>query len=147
MRKIFTVIFFSIGFVILLVACQGEIDQKNELDVKASQQNLSSLLNGVSIKMEKESYPTSTKSLILKVENNGESQFDSPSFFLLEKKIDEIWYEFPDKIEAHYANGLDLRPGETSTLEIFIKDLKYNLTPGEYRAVLNGMAAPFEVKK
>nr|WP_155894716.1 MULTISPECIES: hypothetical protein [Bacillaceae] len=36
-------------------------------------------------------------------------------------------------------------PGELSSMGFDVKDLKYELAPGEYRATISGLAAPFEV--
>ena len=49
------------------------------------------------------------------------------------------------KADYFTEEGIVYFPGESS-MGIVINDLKYALTPGQYRATIEGIAAPFDVK-
>ncbi|WP_415874103.1 immunoglobulin-like domain-containing protein [Domibacillus aminovorans] len=61
--------------------------------------------------------------------------------------MNDTWYEFPYKATMFTAEGPVLRPGGTTSLSLLANELKYELTPGEYRATLGGFTAPFEIIK
>jgi len=63
----------------------------------------------------------------------------------LEKNVKDTWYRVPMKEEAFTGQGIIHPPNKMSSLSLNVNDLKYKLTPGEYRATIDGLAAPFSV--
>jgi hypothetical protein len=50
------------------------------------------------------------------------------------------------KADSFTKEGIVYFPGESS-MGIVINDLKYALTPGQYQATIEGLAAPFDVRE
>lgn len=140
--------FFLVNLIILmlsLAACQSNAQQETELTKKAPIQELPNTKNGLVFETEKEKYTTSSEEIVLNIHNEGENEFTTGTHFLLEKKVDGTWYEFPDDLEAVDADALIVFAGETGSIDISVSDLTYDLTSGEYRAKHGNAAAPFEV--
>ncbi|OLS03218.1 immunoglobulin-like domain-containing protein [Tissierella creatinophila] len=58
--------------------------------------------------------------------------------FILEKKIDGIWYEYPIVIDGEYGFkdiGYELPPGEEREFKVDWQWLYGELEPGEYRII------------
>ena len=63
----------------------------------------------------------------------------------LEKKVEDTWYKVPMKASAFTEQGIIHSPNKLSSLVLDVNDLRHELTPGEYRATIGGLAAPFIV--
>lgn len=131
-------------FFFILGGCQS---QAENLNVKAEIQELPSEKDGVSLFTEKEQYTTSADTIKVFHKNDSQSEVNSAKAIFIEKKVDGIWFEFP-YARAHFEDILlSLSPGEEHYLTIEVNTLENNLTPGQYRAVHRGLAAPFEIIK
>jgi len=128
---------------LLLTACSQTTDKK--LTDKSSEQNFPSSKDGVTLMTEKEQYTTSADTITVMIENNSSNEFTTGTHLFLEKKVDGIWYEFPYKVNEFTEAAMVHVPGETSAMALSVDELKYELNPGEYRATVGGLAAPFEV--
>ncbi|MCM3758284.1 hypothetical protein M3197_12510 [Sporosarcina aquimarina] len=101
--------------------------------------------NGVTIQTEKAEYPTSVKEIIVKIHNDSNQEYITGSHLLLEKKVKDTWYNVPMKSKSVRLKAVIHSPNKLSSLGLDVNDLKYRLTPGEYRATTDELAAPFKV--
>ncbi|OAH58708.1 hypothetical protein AWH48_17110 [Domibacillus aminovorans] len=150
MKKYSLVAFCFAALFLLITGCQpdGPQDTKNSdthLIEEAPAQESPNSENGVTIKTEKAQYTTSVERIIIEIRNDSNTQYDTGTQVFLEKKIEDIWYKVPMKADSFTEEGIVHFPGELSSMGFDVNDLKYELTPGEYRAILDGLAAPFEV--
>lgn len=142
------ILFFSvvIAFCLLLTACQSDTQPEQDIELaEAPIQELDKSNDEFSVEIEKEVYTTSDDQIVLRVSNESEEEQDSTTYIFLEKKIGDTWYEFPYDFSAFDTIAQTYLPGETHSLELSVDDLAHELTPGEYRATLGNIAAPFEV--
>lgn len=80
----------------------------------------------------------SSDGLILVLENNSEKECIYGEFFILEKKLDNKWYEVPVTIEGNYGFndiGYQLNPGDEQQWEVNWQWLYGSLAKGEYRII------------
>ena len=76
--------------------------------------------------------------MTVEFENNSDSQCTYGEYYLLEKKINDIWYQVPVAIDGNYgftSIGYDLDSGESRELKIDWDWLYGSLDTGEYRVV------------
>lgn len=141
-------------FVVLLFAslagCQntdtGASSNTNDnLTEKADTQELPSEKDGVSFSSQKEEYTTSADTLTFIAENTSDTKVKSDYAVFIEKNIDGTWYKSP-YTQASFPEPLRYLPsGESHTFEVQVAELENELTSGQYRAIHEGLAAPFEV--
>jgi len=125
-----------------MTGCQTDDSYlKNEAP---TQQRLNSE-NGVTIQTEKAEYPTSINKIIVEIRNDSNEEFTTGIHIFLEKKVKDVWFEVPMKADGFNDIGMIHAPNKLSSLTLTVDDLKYKLTPGEYRATIGELAAPFEV--
>ncbi|OCA92578.1 immunoglobulin-like domain-containing protein [Pseudobacillus wudalianchiensis] len=135
----------AFGFAVLLLFLAGCQADRLYLKKEAVAQKRPISKNGIAIKTEKAEYPTSIKQIIVKLRNDSNKEYTTGVHVFLEKKVEDTWYEVPMKAESFTLQGMLHRPNESSSLVLSVNDLKYKLTPGEYRATVGEFAAPFEV--
>lgn len=132
--------------------------ENEKLTQKAEQQELTSSQHGIIFALEKEQFLTSDKELIVNIQNDSNLEFLYGRHFLIQKKIDGIWYSIPFKNNVFEDIGLILRPNESSQITISLERLESELSPGEHRLLksfeINSelskekkftLAAPFKV--
>lgn len=130
-------------FVLFLTACQTNGTPSNLKEAEV--QDLSTATGEVQIKTEKYTYPSETDEIKLLITNNSPDGLYGFSFGL-EKKFEGFWYEFPIKDSGTIdAIGGYQSPHATSHLTLSTGELKYDLSPGSYRATFLGMASEFTV--
>lgn len=97
-----------------------------------------------SVEMEQREYPATAKELTILIQAKVEGVTGGEGF-LLEKKRFGTWCRFPLKEESEnpIMTTFSIHEASPKTLEVDL--LKYELTPGEYRAVYFTVAAPFRV--
>lgn len=150
MKKYSLAAFCFAALFLLITGCQPDDpqDTKNldtHLTEEAPAQERPNSENGVTIKAEKAQYTTSVEKIIVEIQNDSNIEYDTGTQIFLEKKIDGIWYKVPMKADSFTEEGIVHFPGELSSMGIDINELKYALTPGQYRAILDGLAAPFKI--
>lgn len=130
-------------FVLFLTACQTSGTSSNLKEAEV--QELSTAKGEVQIKTEKDTYPSTMDKIVLLVTNNSEEEL-AGAFFELEKALEGTWYEFPIKDSGPIdAIGGYQSPHANSHLTLSTGELKYDLSPGSYRATFLGMASEFTV--
>lgn len=130
-------------FVLFLTACQTNDTPSNLKEAEV--QDLPPEKGEVEIKTEKDTYPSETSEIKLLITNNSPDGLYGSSFGL-EKKFEEVWYEFPLKDSGPIdAIGGYQSPHATSKLTLSTEELQYGLSPGSYRATFMGMASEFNV--
>lgn len=153
MKKHSLITFCFIVLLLFLTGCQSdnfptqkdlESESVSYLTEEASVQELPSSKNGVTIATEKAQYPQSVETIIIKIQNDSDTEFSTGTEAGLEKKVEGTWYKVPMKKLVYTEEAIIHFPGESS-MGIDTNDLKYALTPGQYRATVEGLAAPFEV--
>ena len=137
--------FASFCFAVLLIFISGCQADDSYLKEEATAQKRSNSENGVTIKTEKAEYPTSVQEIIVEIQNDNNKEYTTGIHVFLEKKVADTWYKVPMKEEAFTNQGIIHSPNKLSSLSLNVNDLKNKLTPGEYRATIGGLAAPFEV--
>ncbi|GGD76435.1 immunoglobulin-like domain-containing protein [Paenibacillus nasutitermitis] len=137
--------FAAFCFALLLLFITGCQTDDSYLKEEALAQKRPDSENGVTIKTEKTEYPTSIKVIIVEIRNDSNKEYTTGIHVFLEKKLEDTWYEVPMKADSFTDEGIIHSPNKLSSLGLNISDLKYKLTPGEYRATIGGLAAPFEV--
>lgn len=124
---------------VFLVACQ-----QNNLE-EAEVQEMPSSKDGIQIKTEKDTYTQDTVKIVLVITNESNEELNS-TFFELEKKVEGQWHKFPVKESGPIdAVGGYQPPNSTSEIVFLTDKLKYDLSPGSYRANFAGMATEFRV--
>lgn len=129
--------------IVFLTACQSPESQLTE---KAQIQEQPQSENGVMVTAEQEVYKTNADNIMVLIHNDSDEEFSTGVHLFLEKKVGDMWYEFPYDHDVFTAEAMIIMPGETSELSISVDELEYDLTPGEYRGTINGLAAPFRVE-
>ncbi|MGE6367768.1 immunoglobulin-like domain-containing protein [Planococcus kocurii] len=99
----------------------------------------------VMIKTEKSEYPTTVENITIVLTNEGTEEYSTGLDVFLEKEVEDKWFRVPMKEEFFTEPATSLAPGDTTEMVFNIEDLSYDLTPGEYRATLNGLGAPFTI--
>lgn len=134
----------------MLVGCEektsnpvGEVQKVVILTHKAEIQEVPSSRDGITLEMEKVQYKPYDKEITLNVINESTKDLTEGNHFYLQKKENGIWFEIPYKKKMFTEEGLIIREKASMTLKV--SELKYEFSPGEYRAVFNKLAAPFEV--
>lgn len=82
--------------------------------------------------------------LTLVIENNSNNNCIYGEFFLLEKKVNEIWYQVPVAISEDYgfdSIGYELNPGDRNEVKIDWEWLYGSIGSGEYRIVKDVLKA------
>ena len=134
---------FCLALLLLFITgCQAD---DSNLKEEALAQKRPDSENGVTIQTEKAEYPTSIKEVIVEIQNNSNTEYMTGIHVFLEKKVEDTWYKLPMKAEAFTDQGIIHSPNKLSSLVLNVNDLKYKLTPGEYRATIGVLAAPFKI--
>ncbi|MFD2683124.1 immunoglobulin-like domain-containing protein [Bacillus seohaeanensis] len=139
MKKYPLAVFCFALLLIFFSGCRAPLTEEAPVQKRADSKN------GITIKTEKVEYPTSVKKIIVKIQNDSPKEFSTGIHVFLEKKVKDTWYKVPMKDESFTELGFMHPPNKSSTLVLNVNDLKYKLTPGEYRATIGELAAPFEV--
>lgn len=150
MKKISLITFCFATLLLFVTGCQADNhqatkDYDSHLTEEAPAQERKSSENSVTVTTEKEQYPTSVEKIIVKIQNDSNTEYSTGTHVFLEKKVEDVWYNVPMKADFFTEQGIGHPPGEMSTMGFDVDDLKYELTPGQYRATIEGLAAPFEV--
>lgn len=138
-------LFVSFCLALLLLFITGCQSDDSYLKEKASAQERPDSENGVTIQTEKAEYPTSIKEIIVEIHNESNNEYVTGVHIFLERKVADTWFKVPMKADAFNDLGMIHSPNKISTLALNVNDLKYQLTPGEYRATIDGLAASFEI--
>ncbi|MGN7409947.1 immunoglobulin-like domain-containing protein [Sporosarcina sp. SAFN-010] len=138
-------IFTAFCIALILVCFTWYQADDSHLKEEAPSQKRPDSENGVTIKTEKAEYPTSIKKIIVNIQNDSNQVYTTGTHVFLEKKVRNTWYNVPMKSEFFTLKGLIHPPNKLSSIVLDVEGLKYKLTPGEYRAIIDGLAAPFEV--
>lgn len=153
MKKHSFITFCFTALLLFITGCQSDNSQaKKDSDSKANSHLTEKALvqespgskNGVTITTEKAQYPQSVETIIIKIQNDSSEDFTTGTHVFLEKKAGDTWYKVPMKAEFFTEEAIVHFPGESS-MGFSADDLKYDLTPGHYRATIEGLAAPFEI--
>lgn len=150
-----------VTFTVILAACSNNEQSSKEkiitkdhmdepkisLKEEVSSQKRSDSENGITIQTEKTEYPISIQNIIVEIRNDSNEEFMTGIHIFLEKKVEDTWYQVPMKDSDFTEQGIIHPPNELSSLGLDVNDLRYKLTPGEYRATIGGLAAPFIVVK
>ncbi|OAH53924.1 hypothetical protein AWH48_11695 [Domibacillus aminovorans] len=150
MKKYSLAAFCFTALILLITGCQPDDSQSTKdsdiyLTEEAPAQERPNSENGVTIKTEKAQYPTSVKDITVIIQNDSNTKYTTGIHIFLEKEVEDTWYRVPMKADSFTEPALVHPPDESSSMDFNVIDLKYELTPGKYRATLNGLAAPFEV--
>ncbi|MFL0364579.1 immunoglobulin-like domain-containing protein [Pseudobacillus sp. 179-B 2D1 NHS] len=140
-KKYSFIVFCFISLLLVFTGCQTN-DSNLE---KSPAQKRSESENGVTIKTEKAEYPISVKTITVEIQNDSNEEYMTGAHVFLEKKVEGIWRTVPMKAESFTEQGIIHPPNKLSSLDLNVNDLKYKLTPGEYRATIGELAAPFKV--
>jgi len=113
-------------------------DMDNAYDLKPTKYETVNNLEGITMSVKEGTASSTGLSLIF--ENNSESQCQCiyGEYFVLEKKLDEKWYEVPVTFEGDYGFediGYELNPGDSGEWTVDWKWLYGSLDAGEYRIV------------
>lgn len=144
---------FAFCFASLLLfttGCQSDDNQPDKgsnshFTQEASTQEIPISKDGFSLEIEKAQYPASTENITLTFQNDSNKEYETGIHVFLEKNVNDMWYKVPLKDDTVTLPSALHRPGTSSKFTFETKDLKYKLTPGEYRATFGGLAAPFKV--
>ncbi|WP_342754516.1 immunoglobulin-like domain-containing protein [Bacillus sp. PK3_68] len=101
--------------------------------------------NRVTIKTEKAKYPAAVKAITVEIYNESDKEYMTGAHVFLVKKVDGIWRKVPMKAKGFTEQGMIHPPNEVSSLSLNVDDLNYELTPGEYQALIGALAAPFKI--
>jgi hypothetical protein len=124
---------------LFFTGCQASLKEEAPIQKRPDSEN------GVTIKTERDEYPTSIKKIIVIIQNNSNKEFTTGIHLTLEKKVKDTWYKVPMKAEYSTEQGISHPPNESSSLGLNVNDLKHKLSHGKYRAIAGELAAPFEV--
>jgi len=141
MKKYSQITFCFAVLLLFLTACQLD----SNLTEESTAQELPNSENNVSVATEKAQYSTSVEKIIVDIQNDSNIDFNTGTHVFLDKKVDDTWYNVPMKADFFTEAGLIHSAGGTSSIVFDVKNLKYELTVGEYRATINGLAAPFKI--
>lgn len=133
-----------ICFLSLLLVFTGCQTSDSNLEESPAQIRSDSESN-VTIKTEKAEYPTTTKTIIVEIQNDRNEDYVTGAHVFLEREVEGTWRKVPMKAEFFTEEGVVHPPNKVSSLSLNVNDLDYKITPGEYRATIGGLAAPFEV--
>lgn len=152
MKKYSLITFCFATLLLFVTGCQADNHQATKdydsyLTEEVPAQERKSSENSVTVTTEKEQYPTSVEKIIVEIQNDSNTEHMTGAHVFLEKKVEDVWYSLPMKADSDSftQEGIVHPPGELSTMGFGVDDLKYELTPGQYRATIGGLAAPFEV--
>lgn len=140
-KKYPLIAFCLAALLLLLTGCQAD---DSNLEESPAQKRPDSE-NGVTIKTEKAKYSTTVKTIVVEIQNDNNEENMTGTHVFLEKKVEGLWRKVPMKAESFSEEGIIHPPNKLSSLDLNINDLKYELSPGEYRATIGGLAAPFKV--
>lgn len=111
-------------------------DTDNEHKLKSTKYETVNNLEGVTMTVKEGTVSSTGLSLIF--ENNSESRCIYGEAFVLEKKLDDKWYEVPVVLEGDYGFediGYELNPGDQREWTVDWEWLYGSLDAGEYRIV------------
>jgi hypothetical protein len=145
MRKILALIMAALLSIVALGGCmnkgatpfdgtKGETENANDL-VPTKYETVNDL-EGVTMTVK--GGTVSPNGLTLTIENNSDINCIYGQFFLLEKKLDDKWYEVPVTIEGDYGFediGYELAPGDKQEWETDWQWLYGSLDKGRYRII------------
>jgi len=145
MRKILALIMAALLSIVALGGCmnkgatpfdgtKGETENANDL-VPTKYETVNDL-EGVTMTVK--GGTVSPNGLTLTIENNSDINCLYGQFFLLEKKLDDKWYEVPVTIEGDYGFediGYELAPGDKQEWETDWQWLYGSLDKGRYRII------------
>lgn len=100
---------------------------------------------GVTIEAEKSEYPTTVGDISIVLSNESSEEYSTGLDVFLEKKVANSWFRVPMKDAFFTEPAIAHEPGASTKMTLKVEDLNYDLTPGEYRATLNGLGAPFKI--
>lgn len=131
MKRFICLMIFITLSLILTTGCTEIIDWK------PTEYNNLNNFDGVNMNIKEET--VSSTGLTVVIENNSETQCIYGEDFLLEKKINEKWYQVPTIIENYGFDdiGYVLEPGEKGEWRVDWDWLYGKLDSGEYRIVKN----------
>ncbi|UOQ48990.1 hypothetical protein MUN88_02300 [Gracilibacillus caseinilyticus] len=92
--------------------------------------------NDVEMTVTQNKYTSNLKDISLEIINKSDSSitFDFP--YQLETYVNGSWYKIPFKNNKGWIMiGIVLKPNESYTQNISVKQLDFELSPGEYRIV------------
>jgi hypothetical protein len=130
------------------VSSISAVETKNTITKTASSKNIDTVkwkpttfgtvnnFEGVTMTVKEETVSSSKLTLIFK--NDSDSQCIYGEDFILEKKLNEKWYQVPVVIKGNYGFntiGYNLASGETREFTVDWKWLYGSLDKGEYRIV------------
>lgn len=117
---------------VLFVACENKNDTK---DWEPTPHELVNDFKGVSMVVKEDSVTPTGLTIVF--ENNSDEQGIYSDDFLLEKKINNDWYQVPPLMDEYGFNdiGYDLLPSEKEELVIEWSWLYGSLDPSEYRII------------
>lgn len=113
---------------------KGKLEKTS--DLKSTEYETVNNLEGVIMTVKEGT--VSPNGLVLIHENNSDKECIYGEFFILEKKIDDKWYEVPVTIEGNYGFediGHELVPGDNKEWETDWQWLYGSLSKGEYRII------------
>ncbi|KAB2333954.1 immunoglobulin-like domain-containing protein [Bacillus mesophilum] len=133
------VLFASIILLLIITGCQGSLEEE-------AVQSRPNSENGVRVETEEPVYPTSVDEIKVNIINESDEEYSTGVHVFLEKKEQDTWYRVPMKADSFTEQAIGHSAHATSSLSLKISDLDYKLTPGEYRATIGGLGAPFKLE-
>jgi hypothetical protein len=131
-RYLLFVVFIVLGAVILAGCGQSDDDVNLEPTDYTTVNNL----EGVMMTVQEETVSPTGLTVIL--ENNSDQQCIYGEHYVLEKKVNQGWYQVPVVVEGDYGFvdiGYDLPPGAEEAWDVDWEWLYGSLETGEYRIV------------
>jgi hypothetical protein len=141
MKKYSQITFCFTILLLFLTACQLD----SNLTEESTAQELPNSENNVTVATEKAQYSKSVEKIIVEIQNDSNTDFSTGTNVFLDKKVEETWYNVPMEADSFTEAAMIHNSGGTSSMFFNVKNLKYALTVGEYRATINGLAAPFKI--
>lgn len=131
-RKINSCVSLSLIFLIFLSGCGNDLpDNLPQSDFGEIVEN-----NHYHMKLDKEKYSVETDLITIEIMNNSESNLNLDVTFQIEKYREGAWYQIPfDENIDFPLYGIIVKPNESYTQNISMKQLKYDPSPGKYRVV------------
>lgn len=149
MRAKYLLVICSLLMIVFVTACtsgesttQGEkldsnkIERNNTQVTELSKNEIVNNTESVSMTIKEDSVLASGITLLFK--NNTDKELTYGEFFVLEKQMDDEWYEMPIIFEGYYgftAIGLVLKPSQTREWSVDWEWLYGKLASGDYRIV------------
>lgn len=138
------------SILLFLSACNVNSTASSTNDLtEAKEQDIPESWDGLTMKLEKDSFPISEKEIKTTFENTSEKEYLYGGGFTVEKKINGKWHYMKFKEESGVTDeGHLLPPGESSIENYSLDDIETDFEPGEYRIITRfgskKLAAEFE---